>query len=163
MRPLLVAASVWPAAPPRHHVVVATVSPCSDSSSSIGGDVAGGSGGGQGVDTSDDVRRPAQQQSLWTGADDGGIVRWVLKGRDDDGDCGDDADSGLSLCNAAHPISDGRDGDANTATPERRRELRASSHAAGDGTLNLKPQTLDRKPLNPVSLNSKPYNVNPDP
>ena len=47
MRPLLVAASVWPAAPPRHHVLVAAA------------DVDG--------------------RAVWTGADDGGIVRWVLQ------------------------------------------------------------------------------------
>ena len=52
MRPLLVAASVWPAAPPRHHVLVAATD-----------------GDGRG---------------LWTGADDGGIVRWVLKNKSDD-------------------------------------------------------------------------------
>ena len=50
MRPLLVAAAVWPAAPPRHRVVVSVASSAGEDS----------------------------PQSLWTGADDGGIVRWVL-------------------------------------------------------------------------------------
>jgi len=59
MRPLLVAASVWPAAPPRHRVVaaVAASSPFSDTDANA-------------------------VQSLWTGADDGGIVRWALGGRE---------------------------------------------------------------------------------
>ena len=59
MRPLVVAASAWPAAPPRHRVVAATFARSSDDA------------------------------WLWTGADDGGIVRWRARGdalaRDDAG------------------------------------------------------------------------------
>ena len=63
MRPLVVAAGAWPAAPPRHRVVAATFARSSD-------------------DAGDDAW-------LWTGADDGGIVRWRARGdalaRDDAG------------------------------------------------------------------------------
>ena len=54
MAPLVVAAGAWPSAPPRHVVVASVAAP-------LGADAT----------------------TLWTGADDGGVVRWVAR-RDDD-------------------------------------------------------------------------------
>ena len=53
MAPLVVAAGAWPSAPPRHVVVASVAAP-------LGADAT----------------------TLWTGADDGGVVRWVAR-RDD--------------------------------------------------------------------------------